>query len=272
MTILQTGIRSLTGQAAIRWAQAKAQQLSSNSFGQKLSEAYAKVPQRATTGARAVQVHTPTAAPARQDIAVVGRDSASVTSTATVTSATAAPASPFTNLAASSTAATTATASADPSAPSAPAVPSGPTDLLTAGVPAAAAALLNPETVNSTVAELLTQNAPPTPYASVGAGSTDPAVYRTDDYIKALNLNSFLQAANHDNTYRYQQYDFQLREWSEGGMQGSPPPPPKYETVDLNGFDTWWAQYNANIGQNAPSTTSFITNGPTDGGYGWTTS
>lgn len=167
-------------------------------------------------------------------------------------------------------AAATSAAAIGATASPASAVASEPNvDLSVSGVPTEAAALLGPEEVSPVVASLLTQNAPPAPYAPVGQGSTDPAVFRTDDYIKALNLNSFLQAANHDNTYRYQQYDFQLHMWSEGGMQGNPPAAPKYETVDLKGFNNWWAQYDANIGQDEPSPTSFVTHGPADGGYGW---
>jgi hypothetical protein len=120
--------------------------------------------------------------------------------------------------------------------------------------------------VNPTVASLLTQNAPPAPYASVGQASTDPAVIQTDDYIKALNLNSFLQEANQVNTYQYQQYDYQLHEWSEGGMQGDPPAAPQYETVDMNGFNSWWTQFDATMGQGAP-TVNFLTNDPGTGGF-----
>lgn len=119
------------------------------------------------------------------------------------------------------------------------------------------------------VNSLLQQNAPPPPYGSVGQGSTDPAVFRTDGYIKALNLNSFLQVANHDNQYRYDQYSNALHEWSEHGMQGDPPAPPKYESVDANGFESWWSQYSSNPGQDPPPTT-FMVNGNTNGTYGWT--
>lgn len=124
----------------------------------------------------------------------------------------------------------------------------------------AEAAVYGLEASNPIVDGLLQQNAPPAAYAPVGAASTDPAVFRTDGYIKELNLNSFLEVANHDNTYRFDQYKNALHEWSEQGMQGDPPPPPKYESVDVKGYDNWWASYTP--GYDAPSPTSFVTNGP----------
>jgi hypothetical protein len=160
-----------------------------------------------------------------------------------------------------------ATPAAASAAPSAAANPVALVDPTPSVLPPSIASMLGPDSRNPIVMSMLEQNAPPLPYAAVGQGSIDPAVYRTDGYIKALNLNSFLQIANHDNCYRFQQYDFQLREWSSGGMQGPPPPPPKYETVDLKGFDNWWAQYSTKLGDAPPCT--FITNGPTGSNYGW---
>lgn len=258
MTILQTGLRSLAGNSAVRWAQTRAQQLSSNAFTERLSEASAKLRLHRQTTLSAPGVHSQTPVQPRQLIDSQRRDLAS-------TSHTSAPPTPVLPPAARS--------SLDAVITAAPVNVRGVNsetadqDGDTSGMPPAVAAVYGSRT-DPVVAALLQQNAPPATYAAVGAGSTDPAVFRTDGYIKALNLNSFLQIANHDNTYRYDRYKNALHEWSEHGMQDPPPAPPKYETVDLNGFNDWWARYTP--GYDQPSPTSFVTNGPKDGGYGWT--
>jgi len=120
------------------------------------------------------------------------------------------------------------------------------------------------------VAGLLSANAPPTPYAALGQASTDPSVFMSGSYQRDLNLNWYLQVANHDNAYRYQTYSDSVQTWANNGMQGDPPAAPKYESVDVNGFDSWWQQYCGNPGQDAPPV-NFLVNGPAvQGQYGWT--
>jgi hypothetical protein len=104
----------------------------------------------------------------------------------------------------------------------------------------------------------------------VTSGSTDPNVFMGGSYQRDMNLDWFLQVANHDNSYRFDRYRFDVQTWANNGMQGTPPPPPKYEMVDVKSFDTWWTQYCANPGQDAPPTNFFV-NGPKNPGeYGWT--
>lgn len=120
------------------------------------------------------------------------------------------------------------------------------------------------------MANLLQVNAPPPAYAQLGSPSADPNTYMSGSYMRDLNLNCYLQIANHDNAYRYDTYRFQVTTWAANGMEGPPPKPPKYETVDVAGFDSWWQQYCANPGQEAP-TVKFLANGPAvPGQYGWT--
>ena len=280
MTIFQTGLRNLAGASAVRWAQERAQKLSSNSFTEKLVEAYSRAPVRkaTTTAAKTTSATAArTTSTARQQNVATGRN---LVGTSSPSSQAAPKLSPFAASTATTGTPTTGTptltsASAPKNQLSAEAITSanGGSTATTNGeemVAPSIAAVNGPQPASDIVAQLLKDNAPPAPYAAVGSGSSDPAVYRTDNYIKMLNLNSFLQVANHDNAYRYDQYSFQLHMWTENGMQGPPPPAPKYETVDLKGFDDWWAQYNANIGADAPSPASFLANGPKDGGYGWT--
>jgi len=253
LTISQTGLRSTNGSTVLRLTQAKAPQGTSNSFTEKLTEAFSN--SHALTSAKQTGTALPAAAAAtRQETVTSGRNLAAVIRHTPA----AAVASPFSNSNASSASATPVDGLLGSTKPNDDSTSTPP------GAPAT-----TPQTPDQIVAGLLEQNAPPPAYAPVGAASTDPAVYRTDGYIKALNLNSFLQVANHDNQYRYDQYSNSLHEWKEHGMQGDPPAPPKYESVDLNGFNNWWAQYSANPGQDAPPTT-FMVNGNTNGTYAWT--
>lgn len=255
----------------MRWVEARQQELLSKSFSERLSEAYENIPaSRSTTDIASVESQTPSHA--RQETAAAGRNLATLSypsttpppAPATAAAPSPAPSKKGLNADLSTTSAATSTDTGiamswyvDPT-------------IEPSEVPPAIAAVSGSEASNPVVDSMLQQNAPPAPYAPVGAGSTDPAVFRTDGYIKALNLNSFLQAANHDNEYRFNQYKYQLHEWSEHGMEGPPPAPPKYESVDLKQFDNWWTQYCANMGEDAPSSTMCVVNGSKNGGYGWT--
>ena len=251
-----------------------------NSFIERLSEAFSgsihKEPPGSAAGAAAVDA----AAVARQAFAASRRSF--VTSSynaADAPSPEAAPAAPFTNLATTSSN-TVASLNPPPSmpaytaaspAPSAtttsPMAPSSSDPTSSATAPGASSDTPSPEDI---VAGLLQDNAPPPAYAQLGSPSTDANIYMSGSYMRDLNLNSYLQIANHDNAYRYDTYRFQVNTWAANGMQGSPPTPPKYETVDVVGFDSWWQQYCANPGQDAPAVT-FLANGPKiPGQYGWT--
>jgi len=79
-------------------------------------------------------------------------------------------------------------------------------------------------------------------YPFIQAPSTDYSTYRSDDYIRNLNLQAFEQQANIVNQQLYTQ-------WVAQGSTGSLP---QYIGVDENAFNQWWAQYSANPGQDAP--------------------
>jgi hypothetical protein len=80
-------------------------------------------------------------------------------------------------------------------------------------------------------------------------------------YIEQSNLNFVQQQVNETNQNRFADYTTGVNNWAAGGMQGSPPRPPSYETVDPNGFTQWWNQYTANIGlEGAPPISTFVSN------------
>jgi hypothetical protein len=113
--------------------------------------------------------------------------------------------------------------------------------------------------------------APPTPYATAQANSTDPTTYGTMDYSEAMNLSGNEVQANDENGRRYANYLNEFSNWQMNGSQGQPPQPPVYETVDQNGFDKWWAEYQQNMtagDYQPPDNSMFLINGP-DYGNGY---
>ena len=113
--------------------------------------------------------------------------------------------------------------------------------------------------------------AAPTPYAPAQANSTDPSVYSTLDYSEAMNLSANEVQANDENALRYANYLNEFGNWQMNGSQGQPPQPPVYETVDQNGFDQWWSEYQQNMSAGnfqPPDTSMFLINGP-DYGNGY---
>lgn len=134
-----------------------------------------------------------------------------------------------------------------------------------AAAPAIAAALDSP---TDPVAALLQQNAPPSVYPQGQQPSTDAGVYTNPDYMKQSNLNMIQQQANHENQYRFDIYKNGLQNWAQNGMQGDPPAPPKYQAVDLKGFNQWWDQLTQNMGQDPPPKTFISNQLPNNGYYG----
>lgn len=91
--------------------------------------------------------------------------------------------------------------------------------------------------------------------------STDPSVYRGDGYIKALNLTQFIgiiYGGGIDgkllgtNQKALQALQSAAHEFAQHKDTNPVPLPPNYNIVDLAAFDQWWAQYEANMGQDAP--------------------
>ncbi len=80
-------------------------------------------------------------------------------------------------------------------------------------------------------------------------------------------MNLIEQEANVQNRNLYANYTVGVQNWAENGMQGSPPAAPKYESVNVNGFNQWWSEYTSNMAAGAPPAT-FVTNEPQDNGYG----
>lgn len=121
------------------------------------------------------------------------------------------------------------------------------------------------------IANLLKQNPAPTPYVPTWNPSTNPAVFMLDDYNKQGNLSLIMREINHENGLRSTLYQNGLQNWVIGGMQGPPPAPPHYETMDLNGFNQWWDNLNAGIaagtGQGAAPISTFVSNTVPDAGY-----
>jgi hypothetical protein len=117
----------------------------------------------------------------------------------------------------------------------------------------------------------LTAAGPPTLYTPGQSASTDPGVYSTGSYIQQLNLSGYQQQANDENSRRYANYLNAFQNWQSNGSQGTPPQPPQYETVDQNGFNNWWSQYQTNIANGngtPPDTSMFLANAPNYGnGY-----
>jgi hypothetical protein len=134
-------------------------------------------------------------------------------------------------------------------------------------IPAATPAVtVGPDIPTDPVAALLQQNAPPSAYAPGQQPSTDMGVYSNPDYLMQSNLNLIQQQTNHENQYRFDVYKNGVQNWAANGMQGDPPAAPKYENVDVKGFNQWWDQYTQNVGQNAPPET-FISNQIANNGY-----
>lgn len=99
------------------------------------------------------------------------------------------------------------------------------------------------------------------PQFSPATVSTDPSVFRGDGYIKALNLTQFIGIVYGGgidgkllgtNQKALQAFEFQSHEFAEHKDTAAVPVMPKYNIVDLAAFDQWWAQYEANMGQDAP--------------------
>ena len=125
------------------------------------------------------------------------------------------------------------------------------------------------QALTSTLADLtaakltdwLTQQLPAGP-PPVVQPSTDPAVYRTDGYIKQLNLqafNAYIYGSNDvyggmrgANRTAVDRFNFAAKIWEQGGKSAPPPSWPAFQYVDTAAFDLWWATYSANPGQNAP--------------------
>jgi hypothetical protein len=128
-----------------------------------------------------------------------------------------------------------------------------------------------PGAPSQTTSPTATPAGPPTGYAPGQALSADPNVFTASSYIEGLNLSTYQQQANAENTRRYDNYLNQFKNWQMNGSQGQPPAAPQYETVDLAGFQKWWTQYQANIASgngSAPDTGMFLANAPMYGnGY-----
>ncbi len=105
-----------------------------------------------------------------------------------------------------------------------------------------------PPTPQQVVANLLAQNAPPQPYSQAQQPSTNPAVYEGGGYMQQSNLNCIEQQAGVQNRNLFANYTVAVQNWAGNGMRGSPPAAPKYESVDVNGFNQWWSEYTSNLG------------------------
>ena len=116
------------------------------------------------------------------------------------------------------------------------------------------------------IANLLKQNPAPTAYAPTWNPSTNPAAFMTDDYNKQGNLSLVMRQINHENGVRAAQYENGLQNWVMGGMQGQPPAPPHYETLDMDAFNKWWNNTDGMGGSTDP-TSSFVSNTVPDAGY-----
>jgi hypothetical protein len=121
------------------------------------------------------------------------------------------------------------------------------------------------------IASLLQQNPAPAPYAPTWSPSTNAAEFMSDDYDKQGNLSLVMRQINHENGLRSTLYQNGLQNWVIGGMQGQPPAPPHYETLDLDKFNQWWDNLNAGIaagtGGQAGPTSEYVSNVTPDAGY-----
>ena len=272
MNTLQIGLGSLTSAYSNSHALSLKTQDPSNSFGDRLSEAFAHSIQRNGATQAVAAPRLSHAATARQGFAAVRRDlvtnDLSGAVMATLTNSPASTTTPASTPATTTTPTTAITTTMATSSTTAAGGTSGSTSTVVDGLTpflgynaAPSDTSGSTETPAEIVAGLLSANAPPQPYASIGQASTDPSVFMSGSYQRDLNLNWYLQVANHDNAYRYQTYSDAVQTWANNGMQGDPPAAPKYEAVDVSGFDSWWQQYCANPGQDAPPV-NFLANGP----------
>jgi hypothetical protein len=128
-----------------------------------------------------------------------------------------------------------------------------------------------PKVISEASTSDVTPAAPPTPYAPGQENSTDPSVYSTMNYSESMNLSANEVQANDENARRYANYLNEFQNWQMNGSQGQPPQPPVYETVDQNGFQKWWAEYQQNMASGdfqPPDNSMFLINGP-DYGNGY---
>ena len=138
---------------------------------------------------------------------------------------------------------------------------------LTGGQPAIGA----PKSISQSDTSTVAPAAPPTPYVPSQGNSTDPGVYGTMDYSEAMNLSANEVQANDENARRYQNYLTEFQNWQINGSQGQPPQPPVYETVDQNGFEKWWSDYQQQMADGnyqPPDNSMFLINAP-DYGNGY---
>ncbi len=128
-----------------------------------------------------------------------------------------------------------------------------------------------PKSISQPAASTVQPAAPPTPYVPSQVNSTDPGVYSTMDYSEAMNLSANEVQANDENARRYQNYLNEFSNWKLNGSQGDPPQQPVYETVDQNGFQKWWSEYQQNMASGEfqpPDVSMFLINAPNYGnGY-----
>jgi hypothetical protein len=128
-----------------------------------------------------------------------------------------------------------------------------------------------PRSISQPSDSTVTPAAAPTPYTPGQANSTDPSVYSTMDYSEAMNLSANEVQANDENGRRYANYLNEFQNWQMNGSQGQPPQPPVYETVDQNGFQKWWSEYQQNMSSGdfqPPDVSMFLINAP-DYGNGY---
>lgn len=128
-----------------------------------------------------------------------------------------------------------------------------------------------PRAISEPSTSTVTPAAPPTPYTPGQVNSTDPSVYSTMNYSEAMNLSANEVQANDENARRYANYLNEFQNWQMNGSQGQPPQPPVYETVDQNGFQKWWSEYQQNMASGdfqPPDDSMFLINAP-DYGNGY---
>jgi hypothetical protein len=139
------------------------------------------------------------------------------------------------------------------------------------GISTGSTAKASPASSVATATSTVEPAAPPTPYTPGQVNSTDPGVYANMDYSEAMNLSANQVQANDENGRRYANYLNEFQNWQMNGSQGAPPQPPVYETVDQNGFQQWWNEYQQNMmagNYQPPDTSMFLVNAP-DYGNGY---